>query len=121
MDWHTLTQPTILDAHAFEQGALAKMDLIKEIPPRYRSTYFNHIWASGYSAGYYAYIWSAVLDSDAYQAFKEVGNIFDQATADKFRKEILSRGGIQDGGVLYRNFRGRDPKVEALLDDLGLR
>jgi len=121
MDWHTLTEAKELDATAFEKQSLAKMGVIKEIPPRYRTTYFNHIWASGYSAGYYAYIWSAVLDSDAYLAFKETGNIFDQKTADKFRKEILSRGNMQDGATLYRNFRGRDPKVEALLDDLGLR
>ena len=121
MDWHTLAEAKELDADAFEKQSLAKIGLIKEIPPRYRTTYFNHIWASGYSAGYYAYIWSAVLDSDAFQAFKEAGNIFDQKTADNFRKEILSRGGIQDGDTLYKNFRGRDPKVEALLDKLGLR
>ena len=121
MDWHTLTEAKELDATAFEKQSLEKMGLIKEIPPRYRTTYFNHIWASGYSAGYYAYIWSAVLDSDAFQAFVETGDLFDQKTADKFRKEILSRGGIQDGATLYQNFRGRDPKVEALLDKLGLR
>ena len=121
MDWHTLTESKEVDATAFETQSLAKIGLIKEIPPRYRTTYFNHIWASGYSAGYYAYIWSAVLDSDAFQAFKEAGDIFDQKTADRFRKEILSRGGIQDGADLYKNFRGRDPKVEALLDVLGLR
>ncbi|MCL1893906.1 MAG: M3 family metallopeptidase [Holophagaceae bacterium] len=121
MDWHTLTDTKEVDATVFEKQSLAKMGLIKEIPPRYRTTYFNHIWASGYSAGYYAYIWSAVLDSDAFQAFKEAGDLFDQKTADSFRKEILSRGGIQDGADLYKNFRGRDPKVEALLDKLGLR
>jgi len=121
MDWHTLTEAKELDVTAFERQSLEKMGVLKEIPPRYRTTYFNHIWASGYSAGYYAYIWAAVLDSDSYQAFKEAGDIFDQKTADRFRKEILSRGGIQDGAILYKNFRGRDPKVEALLDDLGLR
>jgi len=121
MDWHTLTNAKEVDAASFEKQSIEKMGLPKEIPPRYRTTYFNHIWASGYSAGYYAYIWSAVLDSDTFQAFKETGNIFDQATADKFRKEILSRGGIQDGDVLYKNFRGRGPKVDALLDDLGLK
>ncbi|MDR1842096.1 MAG: M3 family metallopeptidase [Holophagales bacterium] len=121
MDWHTLTEARELDVTAFEKQSLEKMGVLREIPPRYRTTYFNHIWASGYSAGYYAYIWAAVLDSDAYQAFKEAGDIFDQKTADRFRKEILSRGGVQDGATLYKNFRGRDPKVEALLDDLGLR
>jgi len=121
MDWHTLLEPKEVDVAAFEKNSLQKMGLIKEIPPRYRTTYFNHIWASGYSAGYYAYIWSAVLDSDAFQAFKETGNLFDQKTADKFRREVLSRGGIQDGDSLYKNFRGRDPNEEALLNKLGLK
>jgi peptidyl-dipeptidase Dcp len=121
MDWHTLSESKDVDVDAFEKQSLEKMGLIKEIPPRYRTTYFNHIWASGYSAGYYAYIWSAVLDSDAFQAFKETGNLFDQKTADKFRKEVLSRGGIQEGAALYKNFRGRDPNAEALLNKLGLK
>jgi peptidyl-dipeptidase Dcp len=120
MDWHTISDPKDAGASGFEKKSLEKMGLIKEIPPRYRTTYFNHIWASGYSAGYYAYIWSEVLDSDAFRAFKETGDIFDKKTADAFRREILSRGGTLDGAVLYRNFRGRDPKVEALLDKLGL-
>jgi peptidyl-dipeptidase Dcp len=121
MDWHTLGEAKELEATSFEKQSLEKMGILKEIPPRYRTTYFSHIWASGYSAGYYAYIWSAVLDADAFQAFKEAGDIFDKKTADKFRAEVLSRGGIQDGAVLYRNFRGRDHKVEALLDKLGLK
>jgi peptidyl-dipeptidase Dcp len=120
MDWHALADPKDANAAGFEKRSLEKMGLIKEIPPRYRTAYFNHIWAGGYSAGYYAYIWSAVLDSDAFQAFVEAGDVFDRKTADAFRKEILSRGGTKDGAELYRNFRGRDPRVEALLDRLGL-
>jgi peptidyl-dipeptidase Dcp len=75
----------------------------------------------GYAAGYYSYIWSAVLDSDAFQAFKEKGNLFDPATAAAFRKDILAKGGTEDPAVLFRRFRGRDPKVEPLLEKRGLR
>jgi peptidyl-dipeptidase Dcp len=120
MDWHTLTTPKPQDTAAFEKASLAKWGLIEEIPPRYRSPYFNHIMG-GYAAGYYSYIWSAVLDTDAFQAFKEKGNLFDPATAAKFRAEVLSRGGMIDPAQLYRNFRGRDPKVGPLLEKRGLK
>ena len=120
MDWHTLTDTKGQDTAAFEKASLAKWGLIAEIPPRYRSPYFNHIMG-GYAAGYYSYIWSAVLDSDAFQAFKEKGNLFDSATAAAFRAEVLSKGGTEDPAVLYRRFRGRDPKVEPLLEKRGLR
>ncbi|WP_257306362.1 M3 family metallopeptidase [Geothrix campi] len=120
MDWHTLTTTKPQDTAAFEKASLAKWGLIAEIPPRYRSPYFNHIMG-GYAAGYYSYIWSAVLDTDAFQAFKEKGNLFDPATAAKFRAEVLSKGGTIDPAQLYRNFRGRDPKVEPLLEKRGLK
>ena len=120
MDWHTLTTTKPQDTAAFEKASLAKWGLIAEIPPRYRSPYFNHIMG-GYAAGYYSYIWSAVLDSDAFQAFKEKGNLFDPATAAKFRAEVLSKGGMTDPAQLYRNFRGRDPKVGPLLEKRGLK
>ncbi len=120
MDWHTLTATKPQDTTAFEKASLAKWGLIAEIPPRYRSPYFNHIMG-GYAAGYYSYIWSAVLDSDAFQAFKEKGNLFDPATAAAFRAEVLSKGGTEDPALLYRRFRGRDPKVEPLLAKRGLR
>ena len=120
MDWHTLTATKPQDTTAFEKASLAKWGLIAEIPPRYRSPYFNHIMG-GYAAGYYSYIWSAVLDSDAFQAFKERGNLFDPATAAAFRAEVLSKGGTEDPALLYRRFRGRDPKVEPLLEKRGLR
>ncbi|WP_026852330.1 M3 family metallopeptidase [Geothrix fermentans] len=120
MDWHTLTTTKPQDAAAFEKASLAKWGLISEIPPRYRSPYFNHIMG-GYAAGYYSYIWSAVLDSDAFQAFKEKGNLFDPAIAAKFRAEVLSKGGTEDPALLYQRFRGRDPKVEPLLAKRGLK
>ncbi len=120
MDWHTLTTTKPQDTAAFEKASLAKWGLISEIPPRYRSPYFNHIMG-GYAAGYYSYIWSAVLDSDAFQAFKEKGNLFDPATAATFRAEVLSKGGTEDPALLYQRFRGRDPKVGPLLEKRGLK
>ncbi len=120
MDWHTLTETKPQDTAAFEKASLAKWGLIAEIPPRYRSPYFSHIMG-GYAAGYYSYIWSAVLDSDAFQAFKEKGDLFDAATAAKFRAEVLSKGGTEDPALLYQRFRGRDPKVGPLLEKRGLK
>jgi peptidyl-dipeptidase Dcp len=95
--------------------------LIKEILPRYRSGYFNHIFSSpvGYSSGYYSYKWSEVLDADAFQAFKDAGSIFDQETAKKYRK-MLSDGGSKDGMELYKEFRGKEPQIEPLLKKLGI-
>ena len=120
MDWHTLETAEPMDATAFEAAAMAKIKLIPEIVSRYRSTYFTHIFSGGYSAGYYSYIWAAVLDSDAFEAFKENG-IFDQATAKRFRDNILSRGNTDDPMTLYKAFRGREPKVDALLEKRGLK
>jgi peptidyl-dipeptidase Dcp len=118
MDWHTIAAP-VDDATAFERAALEKRGLIPEIPPRYRSTYFQHIFSSGYAAGYYSYIWSEVLDSDAFQAFKEKG-LFDQATAKAFRTKILELGGTKDVMEMYKDFRGREPSVQPLLEKRGL-
>ncbi len=122
MDWHTLAPGAEVETTAFEKASLGRMGLIAEIPPRYRSTYFNHIFGGGggYSAGYYSYIWSEVLDSDAFQAFKEKG-LFDKATATSFRKNILERGGTADAMTLWKNFRGREPIVEPLLVKRGLK
>ena len=120
MDWHTLTTTQEQDATTFEKASMEKIQNLPQIPPRYRSPYYNHIWASGYSAGYYAYIWSEVLDKDAFEAFKEKG-LFDQATAKKFRTEVLEKGGSEDAMVMYKNFRGREPSVEPLLKARGLK
>ena len=119
MDWHTAPDPASVDVREFENGSMARIGLIPEIVPRYRSTYFSHIFSGGYSAGYYAYIWSEVLDCDAYEAFKEKG-IFDKATAESFRKNVLEPFGIDDIEAQYRRFRGADPKIDGLLKHRGL-
>ena len=119
MAWHTLSGPREIEVNAFEKDVLDGIGLIPEIVSRYRSTYFNHIFNGGYAAGYYAYIWSEVLDSDAYEVFKEKG-IFDRATALSFRKNILEPFGTEKIEVQYRRFRGADPKIEPLLRNRGL-
>ncbi len=120
MDWHTLAEVKEPDATSFEQMTLAKIGLIPQIVSRYRSPYFQHIFAGGYSAGYYSYIWSEVLDTDAFQAFKEKG-IFDPATARSFRTNILEKGGTADALEMFKAFRGREPSVEPLLEKRGLK
>lgn len=121
MEYHTLTEPVDLNIREFEKNVLDKYGLIPEIKPRYRSTYFNHIWNSGYSAGYYSYIWCEILDADAFKAFKETGDIFNREVAAKFEKEILSRGGTKDPLEMYLAFRGREPSIDALLENRGLK
>ena len=120
MDWHTLATTAEQDTTAFEKASMAKIQLLPEIPPRYRSTYYSHVFSGGYSAGYYAYIWSEVYDKDAFQAYKEKGNLFDQATAKAFRK-VLEQGGTVDAMAAYKAFRGRDASVEPLLKARGLK
>jgi len=119
MDWHSLTEPKEVDPLKFEADSMARIGLIPEIISRYRTTYFNHIFSGGYSAGYYNYIWAAVLDSDAFEAFKET-SLFDQATARSFRTNILEKGDTEDPMVLYKRFRGREPRIEPLLKKRGL-
>ncbi|HEY3383615.1 MAG TPA: M3 family metallopeptidase [Vicinamibacterales bacterium] len=120
MDWHTLTTTQEPDATAFEKASMEKIKNLPEIPPRYRSPYYSHIFSGGYSAGYYAYIWSEVLDKDAFQAFKEAGNLFDQKTARAFRM-LLEQGGTEEAMTAYKKFRGREPSVEPLLKARGLK
>jgi peptidyl-dipeptidase Dcp len=119
MAWHTLESETEMSPPEFEQTAMQRIGLIDEIIPRYRNTYFAHIFAGGYSAGYYAYIWAEVIDADAFQAFKET-SLFDEETATRFRQEVLSQGGTRPGMELYEAFRGRDPSIEPLLERRGL-
>ncbi|MEF9949823.1 MAG: M3 family metallopeptidase [Mucinivorans sp.] len=120
MDFHTLTAPIVGSVSDFESASLARLGLMSQIAPRYRSTYFQHIFSGGYSSGYYSYIWAEVLDSDAFEAFVQTGDIFDRATAERFRKEVLSRGGMAPGDVLYQNFRGHAPSKAALMQRRGL-
>jgi len=113
MAWHTIDNADPREANVFEAEEMTRLGLIEQILPRYRSTYFAHIFNGGYSAGYYAYMWSEVLDADAFQAFKEAG-IFDKATAVKYRT-MLSLGGSRPGMELYVDFRGREPEIDALI------
>jgi len=119
MDWHVLTDPNELDAATFEKESMDKIGLIPEIASRYQSTNFAHIFSSGgYSSGYYSYIWAAVLDADAFQAFKET-DLFNKELAASFRKHVLSMGS-NDMMAQYIKFRGCEPKIDALLKRRGL-
>jgi len=120
MDFHELTQPKDINVENFEKQAMDKIGLIPEILPRYRSTYFAHIFNGGYAAGYYVYIWAAVLDADAFDAFKQSGDIYNKALAAKFRKYCLAESGDDEGMIQYKKFRGQEPSVEALLKRRGL-
>ena len=120
MDWHTLTESEERDVIGFENESMSEIGLIPQIVSRYRSPYFQHIFSGGYSSGYYSYIWAEVLDSDAFQAFKET-SLFDRKTARSFRENILARGGTEDPMTLYLRFRGAAPKVEPLLKNRGLQ
>lgn len=119
LDYHTQSEDITMDAEKFEKASMEKIGLIDEIIPRYRSPYFQHIFAGGYSSGYYSYIWSGVLDTDAFQAFKET-ELFNQEKAQAFRKEILEKGGTDEPMKMYVNFRGAEPKIDALLKKRGL-
>ena len=117
--WHTLTEPRELDAVAFEAEVLAGIGLIPEVAPRYRTSYFGHIFSGGYSAGYYSYVWAEVLDADGFEAFKSAG-LFDPETARAFREHILEAGASAPPMELYRRFRGAEPAIEPLLARRGL-
>ena len=119
MKYHTPSTPIIADISAFENESLAKEGLIPQILPRYRSTYFSHIFSGGYSAGYYVYIWAAVLDADAFNAFKESGDIFNPVLAAKFRL-LLTKSGSDEGMTIYTKFRGKAPDIKSLLERRGL-
>jgi len=119
MDYHTLSEATGIKANDFEEASMKRIGLIDEIIPRYKSNYFQHIFAGGYSAGYYSYMWSEVLDKDAFNAFVET-SLFDQATAKSFRENILEKGGSREEMEMYVNFRGAEPTIEPLLKGRGL-
>ena len=122
MDYFIMNDvPADLDVNEFEARTLGDRGLLPQIPPRYRSTYFAHVFGGGYTVGYYSYIWAEVLDADAYQAFKETGDIFNPEVARKFREDILEKGGEDDAMTLYVNFRGQEPSIEPLLENRGLK
>ena len=118
--WHSLEEPSAVDAAALEAATMARIGLPAPIQQRYRTPYFSHSMGGEYAAAYYGYIWSGVLDADAFQAFRERGDLFDPATARAFRTHILEKGGSEDPLELFRRFRGREPRVEALLSRRGL-
>lgn len=122
MDLHVLKEvPENLDVMKFEEEKMAERGMPRQILPRYRVTNFSHTMGGGYTAGYYSYIWAEVLDADGFEAFKETGDIFNQEVAAKFRKYVLTPGGIDDGMTMYKNFRGSEPKIDALLKNRGLK
>jgi peptidyl-dipeptidase Dcp len=120
MDYHTLNDTTNINVDQFENNTMKRINMPPQIVVRYRSTYFRHIFAGGYAAGYYSYIWAEVLDADAFEAFKETGNIFNQKIAQSLRKNVLEKGGTEDAMKLYINFRGKKPSIEPLLKRKGL-
>ena len=122
MDFHVLKSiPENLNVSEFETKTLAERGLIRQIPSRYKSQYFNHTFGGGYTAGYYSYIWAEVLDADAFEAFKNTGDIFNQEVASKYLNELLKRAGEDDAMTLYVNFRGQEPGIEPLLKNRGLK
>ena len=123
MNWHTLSPneaAAVEDATKFENDAMAAIGKPDEIESRYRSPYFAHIFAGGYSAGYYAYLWSEILDADGFTAFKETGDIFNPELASRLKENVYQAGGSMDADELYRRFRGQDPSIEPLLEIRGL-
>jgi len=121
MQWHTLSANAPLqNPDTFEKEALEKTHLdISYVPPRYRSSYFMHIWGNGYAAGYYAYLWTEMLDDDAYQWFEDNGGL-TRANGDRFRRMVLSRGNTEDLAKMYATWLGKQPNVEPMLKDRGL-
>jgi peptidyl-dipeptidase Dcp len=122
MSWHNLSSndaTSVESARDYEVAVLNEYGKIDQIEPRYRSAYFSHIFAGGYSAGYYAYLWSEILDSDGFEAFKETGNIFDPELAKRLQENVYEAGGKEEADVLYRKFRGKDPSIDPLLRNRG--
>ena len=121
MDYHMMKDTASFDVTKFEKTSLDKIGMIPQIIVRYRSSYFNHIFSGEYYAGYYSYTWAAVLDADAFQAFKETGDIYNNKVATSFRKNVLEKGDTEDPMKLYRDFRGANPNPDALLKRRGLK
>src|SRR5258708_3025739 len=121
MQWHTLAASAPEQrVDEFEKAALERKHLaLTTVPPRYRSSYFLHLWSNGYAAGYYAYLWSEMVDDDAYQWFEENGGM-TRANGDRFRKMVLSRGNTEELGKMYAAWRGREPNTKAMEKERGL-
>ena len=120
MKWHELESTEGIDVDSFEKKVCDEMGLIDEIVPRYRTTYFNHIFSSGYSAGYYSYLWAEVLDKDAFSIFEASGDVFNKELATKFKKTFLEKGGSEEPMILFKEFAGREPDNTAFLKGRGL-
>jgi peptidyl-dipeptidase Dcp len=122
MEWHTLAPgKKVSSVDDFELEALKKNKLdLPQVPPRYRSSYFLHIWSNGYSAGYYAYLWAEMLDQDAYAWFEQNGGL-TRENGQRFRDMILSRGNTEDYNQMYRNFSGREPDIRPMLKSRGIK
>lgn len=121
MKWHELESIEGIDIDQFEEKVCKEMGLISEIVPRYRTTYFNHIFSSDYSAGYYSYLWAEVLDKDAFSIFEQSGNVINVELAKKFKETFLEKGGSEEPDVLFRQFAGREPDNTAFLKGRGLK
>ncbi|MDD5570608.1 MAG: M3 family metallopeptidase, partial [Bacteroidales bacterium] len=119
MDFHTITKPFDECPMKFEKDKMKSLGLISEIDPRYRCTYFGHIFSGGYSSGYYSYIWAEIISTDAFELFKQKG-IFDKKTAESFRRNVLEKGYTEEPMVLYKRFRGAEPDITPLLKNRGL-
>ena len=121
LQWHSLSATAPLqDVDKFEADALKKTNLnLSEVPPRYRSSYFLHIWSNGYAAGYYAYTWTSMLENDAYSWFQENGGL-SRANGQRFRDMILSKGNTEDLGKMFYNFRGHNPDIKPMLKKRGI-
>lgn len=117
---HSITVNDTVNIQEMETKLMAQINLPNQIPPRYRSTYFTHVFGGGYAAGYYCYIWSEMLDADAFNAWQETGDIFNKTVSEKFRKYILSEGGMDDGHTQYLKFRGKEPDVKYMLINRGM-
>jgi peptidyl-dipeptidase Dcp len=122
LEYHTMPADKIDDINAVEQSILEKIGMPREITMRHRSPHFAHVFSGdGYSAGYYSYMWSEVMDADAFRAFEESGNVFDGETADRLKEFVYSAGGSRDPAELYVAFRGKMPEIDALLEGRGLK
>ena len=120
MKMHEISASDTINLQEFEQSAMKQIGLPTQIPPRYRSTYFTHVFGGGYAAGYYCYTWSEMLDADAFMCWKQSGDIFNKEISKRFKDYVLAHGGCNDADEQYRRFRGKDPDIKYLLMQRGM-